>query len=236
MTRRQYRSPVRRQYPPNFRKRRARVGEVLQDGTAEGGIEPGSQCAPPATRRGGSCRRPHPRPLRRNGPRQPLTPACGRCYAREVRDVLACGPRAVARSGCGSVERGSSSRYARRCSCICGTGLYTEKPPIRQAWPRARFVTKASGANPPKQGPGAAATSGRRPFQIVQEASTARSCRYHRGVDMTPLNTNDKKLRQMEQGDNARWYRARSGLTLVGDRGTEEAPRYCLPGAGQGRF
>jgi len=47
------------------------------------------------------------------------------------------------------------------------------------------------------------------PFQLVQEASTARSCRYDRGVDMTPLNTNDKKVRHMEQGDNARWYRAR---------------------------
>src|SRR5689334_1725228 len=64
----------------------------------------------------------------------------------------------------------------------------------------------------PKQGTSAVASlGGGSPFQLVQEASTARSCRYHRGVGLTPLNTNDKKVRHMEQGDNAQRYRARCG-------------------------
>jgi hypothetical protein len=33
---------------------------------------------------------------------------------------------------------------------------------------------------------------------------------------MTPLNTNDKKVRQMEQDDNARWYRAPCGADMRG--------------------
>jgi hypothetical protein len=48
------------------------------------------------------------------------------------------------------------------------------------------------------------ATLGASPFNLSKEASTTRSCRYHRGVDMTPLNINNKKIRHMEQGDNAR--------------------------------
>ena len=53
---------------------------------------------------------------------------------------------------------------------------------------------------------------------------------------MTSLNTNDKKVRHMEQSDNARWYRARCGADMRATAALKKRPGIVCQGLGTGDF